>query len=50
MDEYWQKFVSDGKVESYLNYKEHSKTQDYTENGTNTGYNRRTDNKGTEYR
>ena len=50
MDEYWEKFLKDGKVDSYLNYKEHLKAQGNISDGTNTVYNRRTDNQGTEYR
>lgn len=50
MDEYWEKFLKDGKVESYLNYKDHLKSQDSAANGANTVYNRRSDNQGTEYR
>lgn len=49
-DEYWNKFISDGKVESYLNYKEHLKTQDSVIDGNNAVYNRRPDNQGEEYR
>ncbi len=46
-DEYWNKFINDGKIESYLNYKEHLKTQGSVTDGTNSVYNRRTDNTGT---
>ena len=49
-EKYWDKFVSDGKIESYLNYIQHSKTQDSFNNGTNGVYDRRTDNQRTEYR
>ncbi len=49
-DEYWNKFISDGKIESYLSYKQHLNTQDSYKNDTNTVYDRRSDNKGTEYR
>ncbi len=45
-DEYWNKFVNDGKVESYLNYREHLKTQGSVYDGTNSIYDRRTDNSG----
>lgn len=49
-DEFWNKFLSDGKVESYLNYKQHIKTQDSFKDATNTDYNRWSDNQRTEYR
>jgi hypothetical protein len=46
-DVYWSKFISDGKIESYLNYKEHLKTQDNSYDGTSASYDRRSDNSGT---
>lgn len=49
-DEYWNKFIQDGRIESYLNYKEHLKTQGNSSDGINTVYGGRTDNQRTEYR
>ena len=49
-DKYWDKFIADGKIESYLNYKKHLSAQDYITNGTNSVFDRRSDNQGTEYR
>lgn len=46
-DEYWNKFISDGKIESYLNYKQQVKSQDGNYDGTNAFDNRRPDNSGT---
>jgi len=45
-DEYWNKFKNDGKIESYLNYREHLKTQGSVHDGTNSINDRRTDNTG----
>ena len=50
IDKYWDKFISDGKIESYLNYKQHLTSQDSFRNDTNGVYDRRTDNQRTEYR
>lgn len=49
-DEYWNKFMSDGKIKSYLEYKEHLKAQGSVERGTNSVYDRRPDNSGAKYR
>lgn len=49
-DEYWNKFLKDGTVQSYLNYKEHLRSQGRVEGGTDTVYGRRTDNTGKGYR
>ena len=45
-DEYWNKFKNDGKIESYLNYRGHLKTQGSVYDGTNSINDRRTDNTG----
>ncbi len=50
LDEYWDKFVADGKIESYLSYKQHLNSQENYKNGTSTVFDGRPDNKGTEYR
>ena len=47
-DKYWEKFVTDGKIESYLDYVNHIKSQE-SNNDTNAIYDRRTDNQGTKY-
>jgi hypothetical protein len=47
IDQYWDKFVRDGKINSYLEYKEHLKSQGSVGFGTNTVYDRRSDNSGT---
>ena len=47
MDEYWNKFAADGKIESYLNYVEHSKKQESVLNVTNSADDRRFNNKRT---
>lgn len=44
MDEYWNKFANDGKIESYLNYVEHSKKQESVLNASNTADDRRSYN------
>ncbi|MEE0929075.1 MAG: hypothetical protein UIG59_07775 [Acutalibacteraceae bacterium] len=49
IDEYWNKFISDGKIDSYLEYKEHLKAQGSVDSGTNTVYDRRPDYSGTKY-
>ncbi len=49
-DEYWNKFITDGKIDSYLRYKEHLNTQGSNADGTSTDNDRRSDNKGAEYR
>lgn len=49
-DEYWNKFLQDGKIESYLNYREHCKKQGNDNDRTDADNSRRTDNQRTEYR
>ena len=46
-ENYWNKFLKDGSVKSYLEYKEHQKTQESGFNGTDTVFNGRTDYQGT---
>lgn len=46
-DEYWNKFLEDGKIESYLDYKQHLKAQDNLNDRTSSPYDRWTDNQGT---
>jgi hypothetical protein len=46
-DNYWNKFLNDGSVQSYLEYKEHLKKQESGLNGTDTVFNRRSDYQGT---
>lgn len=43
----WQKFISDGRIETYLMYKNEQKLKEKTENDNKSVYNRRTDYKGT---
>ena len=49
-DKYWDKFYSDGKIESYLSYKQNKYQQESMTNGTNSADHRLPDNKGKEYR
>lgn len=46
-DEYWNKFICDGKIDSYLSYREHLKSKEFVNDGTNSAYGGRTDNTGT---
>ena len=46
-DNYWNKFLKDGSVQSYLEYKEHLKTQESGLNGKGTVFNGRPDYQGT---
>lgn len=46
-DNYWNKFLKDGSVQSYLEYKEHLKTSESGFNGTDTVFNGRSDHQGT---
>lgn len=50
INEYWDKFCKDGKIESYLSYKENQYKQESAINGTKSTYDRLSDNKGKEYR
>ncbi len=45
-DEYWNKFISSGSVESYLNYVEHIKSKEIQSDATKWADHRRTDNTG----
>ncbi len=45
-DEYWNKFISSGSIESYLNYVEHIKSKDRQSDATNRADHRWTDNTG----
>lgn len=49
-DIYWDKFFSDGKIESYLSYKQHQQKQESAINGSNATDNRLPDNSRKEYR
>ena len=49
-DEYWNKFLEDGSVDSYLRYKNRQISEETSHNGTDTFYDKRTDNTRTEYR
>lgn len=40
LDEYWNKFTSDGKIQSYLNYKEHLKSQESSKYDTESNNDR----------
>lgn len=44
LDEYWNKFTADGKIQSYLNYKEHLKSQESFKNDTESDNDRWFDN------
>ena len=48
-DKYWEKFYSDGKIDSYLSYKQNQYKQETYNNGTSTTYNRLFDNKSKEH-
>ena len=48
-DKYWDKFYSDGKVDSYLSYKQNQYKQDAYKNGTNTNNDRLFDNQRKEH-
>ena len=43
----WQKFLCDGKVETYLMYKNQQKLKEMAKNDNQSVYNRRTDYTGT---
>lgn len=43
-DIYWNKFISDGKIESYISYKQHIKNSESENNGTKSVYGGRVDN------
>lgn len=49
-NEFWDKFYKDGKIESYLSYKQNQYKQESAINGTKSTYNGLSDNKGKEYR
>lgn len=46
----WNKFYNDGKIESYLNYKQNQIKQECTVNGAKSTDDRLFDNKCKEYR
>lgn len=46
-DEYWNKFICDGRIESYLDYKEHLRTQEKLYDGTKSADGGWTGNTGT---
>lgn len=48
-DKYWDKFYSDGKIDSYLSYKQNQYKQDSFKNGTNTVNNGLLDNQRKEH-
>ena len=47
VDELWQNFLMDGRIETYLIYKKEQKLKEQTENDNKSVYNRRTDYTGT---
>ena len=49
-DKLWEKFLSDGKIESYLSYKQNQNKQESAVNGAKSTNDRLFDYKGKEYR